>query len=139
MFPAERFFEKLDPPSLSLLSHTEVRASPSSGLLWSGFIGRKITRKGEKGCRSLSTFTSYGGRPEKWNEGGRNSRLFNPKLWTAARGWNEFLFFNCYKKGQEQCEFEVWLLDKIFWRATPTFILNDIKWCSSINLKKQNR
>ena len=66
-FPLKYFFEKLDPPS-----HTEVRASPSSGLLWSGFIGRKITRKGEKG-RYQPSHLMAAGRKSEMREGGISS------------------------------------------------------------------
>ena len=108
-FPLKYFFEKLDPPS-----HTEVRASPSSGLLWSGFIGRKISRKGEKGCRSVSTFTSsYGGRPEKWNEGGRN--FFVPGFLTQSFGLRpevemNFSFSTVTRKGKNNgnLKFDYW-------------------------------
>ena len=91
MFPAERFFQKLDPPSLS--SHTEVRVCPP---LWSGFIGRKITKKGEKGCYQPSHLMGAG----KWNEGGRN--FFVPGFLIQsflARGWNEFLFSKPFQAG----------------------------------------
>ena len=48
MFPAERFFQKLDPPSL--LSHTGVRACPLSG---QDLLGVKLPRREKRAAINL--------------------------------------------------------------------------------------
>ena len=89
--PLKDFFPKVRSP-ISLIPHRGKSLPP----LWSGFIGRKITKKGEKGCYQPSHLMGAG----KWNEGGRN--FFVPGFLIQsflARGWNEFLFSKPFQAG----------------------------------------
>ena len=126
MFPVERFFQKLDPP-ISLIPYSRGKRLT---LLWSGFIGRKITKKGEKGCYQPSHLMAAG----KWNEGGRN--FFVPAFLIQSFGVGpevemNFSFPSVFKQGPlkqkwknnngNNLKFDFWSIMKSGRAAASTF------------------